>query len=833
MTVIDAEGQGPFFRPTDELDRVPARGSGRDAGVPVARARGGARAGSADGARCGAGADAFDWESAFSPEERAALAAFEAQELERIEAELERDARAFFESIGLHDFDDPGPSDADLAAMLAEGARRESECAASRELWGAGAGAGAGDVADADLGAAVDAGAVPVSGAVVDERAGAVTGGHAPPEAIGPVRTDAPSGASAATSAGAAGAGDEAPAWVAGRVAALAAAWAAAAVPGAAAGVEAHAGGDAAEVHLDGELSAMTDSQLLGLLDAAAGLHRQLTGAIGRMASEIADRSELVAGEEGLARRSGHRNARTLVAAALGAPVAEARRLIRTGRALTGGRAITGEALPPQCPHVDAAVTAGDISTHAADALIALRDRVCHRVEAAAIDEVEEMLVEVAQGMTLNELETAIGYAEAHLDPDGTAPRIEEMREHRSLTFGRNAAGMITLNGRFDPETAAPIRAAIESIVTHQLRASRGANLVERDEFRRLADGPALELRPVELAADAGAGAVATAGADAVAAAGVGAVATTGAAGDGDGDGENGADADCEAGAGADLAAEGDLAADGGPGAVSMEGRSLAQLRAEALATLCAHASGCDSDDLPAPSTAVVVRIPVERLADPWIEPAAADAPTASNRTSPAGAGSVPLPESFVPVCEIDGFGPIDAGTARRMAASADIIPLVLGADSEILDLGRTKRLFTKAQRLALVERDAGCAFCGLPPGFAEAHHLVYWRHGGGTDLGNAVLLCTTCHHRVHDGWDVVIVPPARTMRRAPAGEERVAAPPGGGGTVWFIPPATVDRQRAPRLGGRKRFDPAYRRAHPPEPPPGWETESTTASGRA
>jgi hypothetical protein len=37
----------------------------------------------------------------------------------------------------------------------------------------------------------------------------------------------------------------------------------------------------------------------------------------------------------------------------------------------------------------------------------------------------------------------------------------------------------------------------------------------------------------------------------------------------------------------------------------------------------------------------------------------------------------------------------------------------VLGGDGEVLDLGRTLRLFTGAARRALLLRDGGCAFPG------------------------------------------------------------------------------------------------------------------------
>ena len=81
------------------------------------------------------------------------------------------------------------------------------------------------------------------------------------------------------------------------------------------------------------------------------------------------------------------------------------------------------------------------------------------------------------------------------------------------------------------------------------------------------------------------------------------------------------------------------------------------------------------------------------------------------------------------------------------------------GGESEVLDWGRQRRLFSRPQRLALAEHDGGCAMCGLPPGMTKAHHIKWWhRDTGHTDLNNGVLLCTGCHHRVHDnGWDVRI----------------------------------------------------------------------------
>ena len=52
--------------------------------------------------------------------------------------------------------------------------------------------------------------------------------------------------------------------------------------------------------------------------------------------------------------------------------------------------------------------------------------------------------------------------------------------------------------------------------------------------------------------------------------------------------------------------------------------------------------------------------------------------------------------------------------TVRRIACDAAIIPVVLGSKRQVLDLGRTTRLVTPEQLLALWLRDRGCTLPGL-----------------------------------------------------------------------------------------------------------------------
>ncbi|MFD2083342.1 HNH endonuclease signature motif containing protein [Actinopolymorpha cephalotaxi] len=102
---------------------------------------------------------------------------------------------------------------------------------------------------------------------------------------------------------------------------------------------------------------------------------------------------------------------------------------------------------------------------------------------------------------------------------------------------------------------------------------------------------------------------------------------------------------------------------------------------------------------------------------------------------------------------------PLSVATIRRMACDANIIPVVLGGNGEVLDVGMADRFFTEAQRRALAVRDGShCHFpeCQVPERRCVAHHMTAWDDFGPTDLANGVLLCKTHHTFVHHkGWTV------------------------------------------------------------------------------
>jgi hypothetical protein len=95
----------------------------------------------------------------------------------------------------------------------------------------------------------------------------------------------------------------------------------------------------------------------------------------------------------------------------------------------------------------------------------------------------------------------------------------------------------------------------------------------------------------------------------------------------------------------------------------------------------------------------------------------------------------------------------ITADTARRLACDAEIIPVVLGRSSEVLDIGQADHEFTVAIRRAAYLRDHGhCAFPRCANRVVELHHIIFRRHRGPTSLDNAAWLCAFHHWLVHEG---------------------------------------------------------------------------------
>jgi Domain of unknown function (DUF222)/HNH endonuclease len=146
--------------------------------------------------------------------------------------------------------------------------------------------------------------------------------------------------------------------------------------------------------------------------------------------------------------------------------------------------------------------------------------------------------------------------------------------------------------------------------------------------------------------------------------------------------------------------------------------------------------------------------------------------------------------------CETSEGQALPPDTIRRLLCDGDVVPIVLGGDGEVLDVGRQRRLASRAQRRALRAMYRTCAHpsCTVPFDACRIHHVIYWERGGRTDLANMVPLCEQHHHLVHEGgWTLQLFPDRRTTWRT------------SDGTVSFDG-ITTDRVSAPTIasGGRR-----------------------------
>ena len=117
-------------------------------------------------------------------------------------------------------------------------------------------------------------------------------------------------------------------------------------------------------------------------------------------------------------------------------------------------------------------------------------------------------------------------------------------------------------------------------------------------------------------------------------------------------------------------------------------------------------------------------------------------------------------------ICEYADGTTMAVATARQLACTADILPVVLGGESVPLDVGRSRRLATSGQRSALAAVHASCAIesCSVPFDRCEIHHVIPWENGGTTDLSVLVPLCSYDHHEIHRRESVLTIQSDRTL---------------------------------------------------------------------
>lgn len=111
------------------------------------------------------------------------------------------------------------------------------------------------------------------------------------------------------------------------------------------------------------------------------------------------------------------------------------------------------------------------------------------------------------------------------------------------------------------------------------------------------------------------------------------------------------------------------------------------------------------------------------------------------------------------PAADLELSLPISAAAVERLACDCNVTRVLLNADSQVIDVGRTTRKIPVAMAKALRVRDQRCRWpgCDRPTSWTSGHHLNHWARGGTTDLSNLVLLCHRHHWMVHEGrWQLI-----------------------------------------------------------------------------
>jgi hypothetical protein len=172
--------------------------------------------------------------------------------------------------------------------------------------------------------------------------------------------------------------------------------------------------------------------------------------------------------------------------------------------------------------------------------------------------------------------------------------------------------------------------------------------------------------------------------------------------------------------------------------------------------------------------------------------PSPPDAPTRSSRCAPLGIARDADPDRATVVvhapiealegaanAEVEGGAVVPPQSLRRLLCTARIQTVIEDRAGNAAALGPMTREPSAWMIRQIRYRDRGCRFpgCGTRA-FTQAHHIVWWRHGGRTDLDNLVLICSFHHRLVHEhGWSVKREPDGSVGWSRPDGTRYRAGP--------------------------------------------------------
>ncbi|MFW7414516.1 DUF222 domain-containing protein [Demequina sp. SO4-18] len=252
--------------------------------------------------------------------------------------------------------------------------------------------------------------------------------------------------------------------------------------------------GAARELMAGDAARALSERALMDVQAGATEVKRDSDLLLAAACAEIARRSAPELGSTGLARKQGFPEPTKQIAAATGGSRREADRLIRAGRAMaeaeeqsrrekeaeTAGVEVE-QAEEPTYPVVAEALSSGRISVDHAAQITRMLDSVSDAATREQLALVERKLVERAPGLSAEQFAPVVMRWRDGLVSRDAEERQKRLVKARYLVIKDETDGAVRISGILDPVTAAPIRAALESVVKATLRSRRDGDPLADD----------------------------------------------------------------------------------------------------------------------------------------------------------------------------------------------------------------------------------------------------------------------------------------------------------------------------------------------------------------
>lgn len=232
------------------------------------------------------------------------------------------------------------------------------------------------------------------------------------------------------------------------------------------------------------QVSEFDDVTLLSAQRELSEIRRRVDSAAAAIASEVSHRSRPELGYDGLAQRLGARSPQQLIQQVTGSSTREAHTLVRAGTMIT----TPAENPTPWLHSVGAALASGSLSIDAADAIRSGLGTPDDDISPAALAVAAEALLLEASSMTLERLAARARDLRADLDLSRVATRENELRERRYLHLIPQGDGMTRLSGLLDPESAAIVTSAFDSVTSPRRGGPRFVDARSTARAQRIAD---------------------------------------------------------------------------------------------------------------------------------------------------------------------------------------------------------------------------------------------------------------------------------------------------------------------------------------------------------